>query len=231
MLGSPNPACYRHLVGGPLLVPRVFGSTQLGSQAPISPVVSGMPGRTAYSCAAVVVACASLPAPAMSQQRTALRSAIATPPLPAHALSSGPTSGAPAPTLVLAAPRHSPGARLGLQFLAASAGAVAGGLGTYFVLRDVSETRVKGDEGYTRSGNVGYLVGSFAGATVGAHAVGRSLGGKSPLWATSLGALVGTAPLIALGVDEPYLPLFGIALGWIPQAALAAGGFVLGDPR
>ena len=108
---------------------------------------------------------------------------------------------------------------------------MVGGLGTYSLLRDVSETRVKGDEGYTRSGNVGYLVGSFAGATLGAHAVGRRMGGTSPLWATSLGALVGTVPLIALGIDEPYLPLFGVALGWIPQAALAAGGFTMADAR
>ena len=95
----------------------------------------------------------------------------------------------------------------------------------------MSETRVKGDEGYTRSGNVGYLVGSFAGATLGAHLVGTSMGGKSPLWATSLGALLGTVPLMALGVDEPYLPLFGLALGWIPQGALAAGGFNIGESR
>jgi hypothetical protein len=108
---------------------------------------------------------------------------------------------------------------------------VGGGLGSYFILRDVSETRVEGDEGYTRSGNVGYLIGSFAGATIGAHAVGRSLGGNSPLWSTSLGALIGSVPLIALGVDEPFLPLYGIVLGWIPQAALAAGGFILADSR
>ena len=93
------------------------------------------------------------------------------------------------------------------------------------MLRDVSEQRVVGDEGYTRSGNVGYLLGSWIGATIGAHAVGTSMGAKAPVWATALGALVGTAPLMALGVDEPYMPLFGIALGWIPQGALATGGF------
>ena len=182
----------------------------------------------------MAAACLTLPAPAVAQQRAALRSAIteATAHVPtlrpadAHALGARPEY-----TPALLAPRRSAGARLGLQFLAASAGAVGGGLGTYLILRDVSETRVKGDEGYTRSGNVGYLAGSFAGATVGAHVVGRSMGGTSPLWATSLGALIGTVPLIALGVDEPFLPLYGIVLGWIPQAALAAGGFVIGDSR
>ena len=36
--------------------------------------------------------------------------------------------------------------------------AVGGGIAA---LNDVNTQRVKGDEGYTRSGNVGYLVGSF----------------------------------------------------------------------
>ena len=122
-------------------------------------------------------------------------------------------------------------ARIGLQFLAAGAGAVGGGIALDLALKDVSTQRVKGDEGYTRSANVGYLVGSFAGATIGAHVVGTSLGGKSHVWATALGALLGTVPLAALGVDEPYLPLFGIVLGWIPQAAMAAGGFEMAESR
>ena len=71
----------------------------------------------------------------------------------------------------------------------------------------------------------------MAGATLGAHVVGTSMGARSRVWATSLGALVGTAPLLTLGIDEPYLPLVGIALGWIPQAALATGGFNLGVSR
>ena len=57
------------------------------------------------------------------------------------------------------------------------------------------------------------------------------MGGKAPLWATALGAVVGTTPLLALGIDGPYLPLFGLALGWLPQAALATGGFVMAEPR
>jgi hypothetical protein len=132
---------------------------------------------------------------------------------------------------VPSSPRHSESARLALEFVAGSAGAVGGGLVAFLAFRDLGAQRVQGDEGYTRSGNVGYLVGSFAGATLGAHLVGTSLGGKSPLWATSLGALIGTVPLMALGVDEPYLPLAGIALGWIPQGALAAAGFAMGEPR
>ncbi len=122
-------------------------------------------------------------------------------------------------------PQSPGGGRIALQFLAASAGAVGGGSGAFFMFRDVGEQRVVGDAGYTRAGNVAYLVGSMGGAALGAHLVGRSMGGRSPLWATTLGALVGTAPLLALGIDEPYMPLFGIALGWIPQAALATGGF------
>ena len=121
--------------------------------------------------------------------------------------------------------KRSSGGRIALQFLAASAGAAGGGIGTFLMLRDVGEQRVVGDAGYTRAGNVGYLVGSWMGATIGAHAVGASMGAKAPVWATALGALVGTTPLIALGLDEPYLPLFGLALGWIPQGAMATGGF------
>jgi hypothetical protein len=175
-----------------------------------------------------VVATAAIASSALAQQRAALRSAIA-PTRFGGDRSLGRTLGLPTPALEPR--RRSASARLALQFVAASAGAVGGGLATYFMLRDVSETRVEGDEGYTRSGNVGYLVGSFAGATLGAQVVGTSMGGKAPLWATSLGALVGTVPLIALGVDEPYLPLFGLAVGWIPQGALAAGGFTMAQSR
>jgi len=178
------------------------------------------PVRLAGVCLATTAFIAS---PAAAQRRAALRTGI-TVRVPADA-SLTPALGAVGP---LQQPRpRSSGTRLALQFVAASAGAVGGGLGTYFLLRDVSETRVEGDEGYTRSGNVGYLVGSLAGATLGAHVVGTSMGAKAPLWATSLGALVGTVPLIAMGVDEPFLPLYGLVLGWLPQGALAAGGFVM----
>lgn len=190
-----------------------------------------MPSRIACSIAAIAAACVTLTTRAAAQQRAQLRSAFVISPTgdPAdERFALGPAADATPPLL---APRHSAGVRLGLQFLAAGVGAVGGGIGTFILLRDVSDQRVKGDDGYTRSGNVGYLVGSFAGATIGAQTIGRSLGGRSPLWATSLGALVGSAPLIALGVDEPWLPLYGIVLGWIPQAALAAGGFIMAESR
>ena len=191
-----------------------------------------MPNTTTRHVAVALVACLIVPASARAQHRAALRTAIAMP-TEAGVATAPPRAAAlgAAGLSVPAPPPRSAGARLGLQFLAAGAGAVGGGLGTYLILRDASETRVKGDEGYTRSGNVGYLVGSFAGATIGAHVVGRTLGGNAPLWATSLGALIGSAPLLALGVDEPYLPLYGVVLAWIPQAALAAGGFIMAESR
>jgi Flp pilus assembly protein protease CpaA len=56
------------------------------------------------------------------------------------------------------------------------------------------------------------------------------MGGRSPAWATAAGALIGTLPLFAFGgVDEPYLPIFGVVLGWIPQAAFATIGFTAGE--
>jgi hypothetical protein len=125
--------------------------------------------------------------------------------------------------------RRSNAGRIALQFVAAGAGAAGAGLGTYLILHDVGTKRVEGDAGYTRAGTTGYMVGSFAGATLGAHLVGTRMGGRSPLWATAVGALVGTVPLIAMGVDEPYLPLMGIAFGWIPQAALATIGFNIAE--
>ena len=165
--------------------------------------------------------------PALAQHRSSLRStAFVAQPSPDVRFPE--PAGAP---LALQPQRRSERKRVALQFVTSSVGAVSGGLAGYTALRNISETRVKGDEGYTRSGTVGYLLGSFVGTTLGAHLVGRSMGGKAPLWATSLGGLVGTLPLIALGVDEPYLPLFGVALGWIPQAALATGGFVMAEPR
>jgi hypothetical protein len=165
--------------------------------------------------------------PALAQHRSSLRSAAS---IATRTANRGVTDIGHSP-LSLQPRRPSEGKRAAVQFIAGSAAAVSVGLAGYFVLRNVSETRVKGDEGYTRSGNVGYLVGSFVGTTLGAHLVGRSMGGKAPLWATSLGGLVGTAPLIALGIDEPFLPLIGLSLGWIPQAALATGGFVMAEPR
>ena len=74
-------------------------------------------------------------------------------------------------------------------------------------------------------------MGSFGGATLGAHRDGTALAGDCALWAAALGAAVGSVPLAALGIDEPYLPLFGIALGWIPQGALAVGGFTMAESR
>lgn len=172
----------------------------------------------------VIAASVFMSTPGVAQHRANLRSGMA----PADASNGGGALGI-AP---LQQPhKRSQNARVALQFLAGSAGAVGGGIATYIMLRDVSETRVEGDEGYTRSGNIGYLVGSFAGATLGAHLVGTRMGGRSPLWATALGSLVGTVPLGALGIDEPYLPLFGIVLGWIPQGALAAGGFTMAESR
>jgi hypothetical protein len=164
---------------------------------------------------------------ALAQQRSSLRSAAS---ITTRAANHGVTHIGSSP-LALQPRRPSEGKRAAVQFVAGSAAAVSVGLAGYLLLRDVSETRVKGDEGYTRSGNVGYLVGSFVGTTLGAHLVGRSMGGRAPLWATSLGGLVGTAPLVALGIDEPFLPLIGLSLGWIPQAALATGGFVMAEPR
>jgi hypothetical protein len=137
----------------------------------------------------------------------------------------------PAAALWQPTPRRSRGARVALQFLASSAGAAGGGLGTYLIMHDMGKQRVKGDEGYSRAGNVGYLVGSFAGATLGAQLVGNAMGGTSPVWATALGALIGTLPLATLGVDEPFLPLYGIILGWIPQGGLATVGYAAGERR
>lgn len=171
-----------------------------------------------------LVALIAAPGRAYAQRRDALHSESIT----AQSLSDV----RPVPALTLQQPRRrSSGGRIALQFLAASAGAAGGGLGGYFVLHDVSEQRVEGDEGYTRSGNVGYLLGSWIGATIGAHAVGTSMGAKAPVWATALGALVGTTPLMALGIDEPWLPLYGLLLGWIPQGALATGGFNMAERK
>ena len=184
-------------------------------------MVGSLIRRAALGTLALAVA-----VPADAQRRAPLRAAVGIAPAPTTLLKTRTLGSDPQ-----LPHRRSESARLGLEFLAASAGAVAGGIAGYAILRDVSDRRVKGDEGYTRSGNVGWLVGSFAGSAVGAQLAGTRMGGKSPIWATALGALVGTVPLGALGVDEPYLPLVGFALGWIPQAALAAGGFTMGEPR
>lgn len=146
--------------------------------------------------------------------------------LPSHS-AGAPLGLTPAP----AGRAASKAARVALQLLASSAGAIGGGFAAFVVTQDLSETRQSGDEGYTRSGNIGYLAGSLAGATAGAHLVGNAMGGKSHVAATAIGALIGTAPIAALGIDEPYLPLFGILLGWIPQALLATGGYAVGASR
>jgi hypothetical protein len=176
-------------------------------------------------------------------RRRALAACIAVPafvaPLTAHAqqaqLTRQAAGVAPLVASLTTEPRpqreRSRAGRIALQFVGASAGAAGVGLVTYLAFQDVGKTRVEGDAGYTRAGNVGYLVGSLAGATLGAQIVGSSMGRRSPLWTTAVGALVGTVPLLILGVDEPYLPIIGIALGWIPQAAGATIGFGAGDRR
>jgi hypothetical protein len=173
---------------------------------------------------------ASVVAPASSasaQQRSSLRSAVFV-----RQAATTRLSGAPGTPLVALQPRRrAERIRIALQFVAASVGAVSGGFAGYSALRDVGETRVSGDATYTRSGNVGYLLGSLVGTTLGAHVVGTHMGGRAPLWATTLGGLIGSAPLLLGGVDEPYLPLFGIAVGWIPQAAFATGGFNRAESR
>lgn len=200
---------------------------QIDSATPVT-----LPAR-AFRALALVAATGGLllPAVAIAQQADLARRAFAPSAMAVVEAPSGPALVAGG---VPQAPQRdrSRSGRILLQFLASSAGAAGTGLAAYFVFEDVGTRRVKGDEGYTRAGNVAYLTGSFTGATLGAHLVGRGMGGRSPLWATAAGAFVGTLPLlVAAGVDEPYLPLMGIALGWIPQGAFATIGFDAADRR
>jgi hypothetical protein len=125
------------------------------------------------------------------------------------------------------APRRATAGKTAAQLIASAAGATAIGLGAYFMLRDVGTHRVKGDDGYTRAGNVGYWAGSVVGAAAGAQLAGDALVGGGAVWATTLGAAIGTVPLFALGVDEPWTPVYGLVYGWPLQAALATGGYHL----
>jgi hypothetical protein len=73
------------------------------------------------------------------------------------------------------------------------------------------DRRVKGDEGYTPNANTAYALGSFAGAVVATHLIGRLDGSKGNLLGTVIGAAIPSIPLL-FGRDEPYLPLIGIVL-------------------
>lgn len=83
--------------------------------------------------------------------------------------------------------------------------------------------RVKGDAGYTPDANTAYAVGSFVGSTLLVYWIGRGDGSHASFWATALGTGLASVPLF-LGRQEPYLPIFGIALG----APLQALGGVIG---
>lgn len=178
------------------------------------------------SCVTVAVAMFAPVSRATAQHQAAARAAFIV-----HIEGSASFTPAPLPLSWQQPKRETPVGRIALQFLASGAGAAGAGLGAYMLLDEVGTTRVKGDEGYTRPALVGYMTGSVVGATLGAHLVGTAMGGRSPVWATALGAVVGTTPLLVLGIDEPYLPLIGVALGWIPQAALATAGFRMGETR
>jgi hypothetical protein len=91
------------------------------------------------------------------------------------------------------------------------------------------DRRVKGDEGYTPNANTAYAVGSFAGAVVATHLIGRLDGSKGNLLGTIVGAAIPSIPLF-FGRHEPYLPLIGIVLVAPAQAIGATLGEQLSRP-
>ena len=107
-------------------------------------------------------------------------------------------------------------------------GAAAAGLGAWKLLDDPygPGRRVKGDEGYTPAANTAYAIGSYAGGTLVAYAIGRSDGSHGSLLATAAGAGVPSVPLF-LGRNEPYLPLLGLVFGAPLQALGGTVGYQL----
>ena len=120
------------------------------------------------------------------------------------------------------------GPRIAAQIVgsALAAGAVGFAAWTVFDNPEGSDRRVKGDAGYTPNANTAFAVGSFVGSAVAAYAIGRGDGSRGSLITTALGAAIATVP-IALGRDEPYLPLIGIVLGAPLQAIGATLGYQL----
>ena len=82
----------------------------------------------------------------------------------------------------------------------------------YYDDPDGPDRRVKGDEGYTPRANAAFAIGSFAGATLASYLVGGSDGSHGSLFATALGAGIGTIPA-ALAYNEPYAPFLGGLVG------------------
>ena len=98
-----------------------------------------------------------------------------------------------------------------LQFLAATAGAIAGGSAGYSIMRDPARDRVKGDAGYSRAGNMGYAIGSAVGATVVGYAIGRTDGSHGSLAVTAIGASLPALPMVA-SVNDPYAMFAAVVL-------------------
>ena len=118
--------------------------------------------------------------------------------------------------------------RIAAQLVGSALAAGAAGFLAWQLLDDPegADRRVKGDAGYTPNANSAYAAGSFVGSVVAAYLIGRGDGSRGSLGATALGAGLATIPL-ALGRDEPYLPLIGLVLGAPAQAIGATLGYQL----
>ena len=107
-----------------------------------------------------------------------------------------------------------------LQFLAATTGAVVGGTVGYRLTDDPMHDRVKGDEGYNQQANMGFALGSIAGATLAGYAVGQLDGSHGSLAMTALGATLPALPMVA-STTEPLAFALAVLLG-VPGEGVGA---------
>lgn len=116
--------------------------------------------------------------------------------------------------------------QVGVQVLAGTVGAWAGGLGAWKVFDDPGgpDRRVDGDAGYTPNANTAFAVGSWVGSTAGVYLAGSRRRECGSVLGTALGTGVASIPLF-LGRHNGYLPILGVTLGAPFQATLGTVTF------
>jgi len=104
-------------------------------------------------------------------------------------------------------------------------GAWVGAFFAYNIAEAIADdVTVKGDESYSPAGNVGFIIGSALGSTATVYTIGSIGPARGSPWATLLGAGIPTTILL-VGLDDPYLPLYGSGLVAPLQSLGATTGF------
>jgi hypothetical protein len=115
-----------------------------------------------------------------------------------------------------------------LQVVLGAGAALGGGLVGLSMLRNVGTQRVDGDWGYSRAGQLGWILGSMLGSATTVVLVGKLANMDGSILGAYGGATVATIPQL-LFLDVGVLPLVATVYGGgVLQSGFATGGYYLG---